>query len=148
MVQSRLTKPRCLFMKTRCLYTVCSCRLSHIPHIAYRDAIYELLVTPYELLVTYINHLRNFTVKLGRDKETVLAIGNYTLGSASQSELQPRHTQMFGCGQVNTKPPPPRLTHARFSTHQRASLHQHQTTTSVEQQQQQQHFLCWRNRFL
>ena len=43
----------------------------------------HVLVTNCELLVTHINQLVNFTVKLGEDKETVLANRNYTKSPAS-----------------------------------------------------------------
>ena len=46
----------------------------------------HVLVTNCELLVTHINQLVNFTVKLGEDKETVLANRNYTKPPAGQSE--------------------------------------------------------------
>ena len=44
----------------------------------------HVLVTNCELLVTHINQLVNFTVKLGEDKETVLANRNYTKPPAGQ----------------------------------------------------------------
>ena len=69
----------------------------------------HVLVTNCELLVTHINQLVNFTVKLGEDKETVLANRNYTKSEVTSRPLgiTPWPTPHVWLRQVNTAPPPP-----------------------------------------